>query len=100
MLISGAKDALWTIGLGAGIGGVIALAIERDDKHGASVAIALGLVGSEDGRGAALRSDVTSALAETTMAELVSAAEEFDEEISGIGSEDRLHRAVMFVAKR
>lgn len=79
---------------------MIALAIEGDDEHWASVAIALGLVGSDDRHGSPLRSDVAGALAETTMAKLVGAAEEFDEEISGIGSEDRLHGAVMLVAKR
>lgn len=97
---SGAKYAFGAIGLGAGIGGVIALAIEGDDEHGASVAIALGLVGSDDRHGSSLRRDVAGALAETTMAKLVSAAEEFDEEIRGVGSEDRLHGAVMLVAKR
>ena len=93
-------DAFGAIRLGAGIGDVIALAIEGDDEHGTSVAIAVGLVGSEDGSGSALRSDVAGALAETTMAELVGAAEKFDEVIGAIGSEDRLHGAVMLVAKR
>ena len=84
----------------AGIGDVIALTVERDDEHGTSVAIAVGLIGSENGRGSALGSDVAGTLAETTMAKLVSATEKFDEVIGAVGSENRLHGAVMLVAKR
>jgi hypothetical protein len=46
-----------------------------------------------------LRSDVAGALAETTMAKLVGAAEEFDEVIGAVGSENQFHGAVMLVAK-
>src|ERR1035441_6841817 len=93
-------DTFRAIRFVAGIGDVIALTVERDDEHGASVAAAVGLVGSEDGSGSALRSDIASALAETTMAKFVSAAEKFNEVIGAVGSENQLHGAVMFVAKR
>ena len=42
-----AEDALGAIGLGTGVGQMIALAIDADDEHGATVALASGLVGSE-----------------------------------------------------
>jgi len=54
------------------------LAVEADDEHGAPVAIADGLIGGDDGSVSALGSDVTDALTEAAVAELVGAAKEFD----------------------
>ena len=78
---------------------MVALAVETDDEHGAPVALADGLVRGEDGRISALRCGVADALAEAAMAELVGAAEELDGEIGAVGSQSRLHGAVMLVAK-
>jgi hypothetical protein len=94
-----AEDALGAVGFGAGVGQMIALAIDRDDEHGASVAVAGGLIGGEGGRNSAMRSAVTDTLAETAMAELVGAAEEFDGVFGAVRSESGLHGAVMLVAK-
>src|SRR5271155_4949636 len=88
------------IGFGAGVGYMVALAIEADDEHGASVAVADWLVGSQDGRVFALGRGVAGALAETAMAELVGAAEELDGTVGAVGSQDELHGAVMLIAKR
>src|SRR5258708_38842569 len=66
------------IGFGAGVGYVIALAVEADDEHGASVAVAGRLIGSEDGSVSALGSGIADALTEAAVAELVGAAKEFD----------------------
>jgi hypothetical protein len=78
---------------------MIALAIDADDEHGTAMTVAPGLIGREYGRSSALRSGVTNALTEAAMAELVSAAEEFDGEIGAVGSEIWLHGAVVLVAK-
>ena len=78
---------------------MIALAIDADDEHGASVALAHGLAGSESGRGSAVRGAVTDALSEAAMAELVGAAEEFDGIFGVVGCESGFHGAVMLVAK-
>ena len=91
--------ALGAIGIGAGVGYVIALAVEADDEHGASVALAGGLVGSEHGRGSALRRGVADALAEAAVAELVGAAKEFNGKVGVVGSDCGLHGAVVLVAK-
>ena len=91
--------ALAAIGFGAGVGHVIALAVETDDEHGASVSVAGGLVGGQDRRISALGRGVADALAEAAMAELVGAAEEFDGKVGVIGSEYRFHGAIVLVAK-
>jgi hypothetical protein len=78
---------------------MIALAVEADDEHGASVAIAGGLVGGEDGRLSALGRGIADALAEAAMAELVSAAKEFDGIVGVVGSECGFHGAEVLVAK-
>ena len=91
--------AFGAIGFGAGVGDVIALAVEADDEHGTAVAVASRLVGSEDGRGATVRCRVADALPETAMTEFVGTAEEFDGVVSTVGSESGLHGAVMLVAK-
>jgi hypothetical protein len=78
---------------------MIALAIDADDEHGSPVAIAGWLVGSQDGRVSALGRGVTDTLAETTVAELVAAAEEFDRIVGVVGSERRLHGPIVLVAK-
>jgi len=98
--VLGAHDALGTVGFGAGVGEVVALAVDADDEHGASVALADGLVGSESGRGSAVRGAVADALSEAAMAKLVGAAEEFDGVFRAVGGESRFHGAVMLVAKR
>jgi len=78
---------------------VIALAVEADDEHGASVALAGGLVGRERGRLSAPGRGVAEALAEAAVAELVGAAEEFNGKVGVVGSDCRLHGAVVVVAK-
>ena len=88
------------IGFGARVSHVIALAVEADDEHGTSVAIAGGLVGGEDWRVSAFRRGVADALAEAAVAELVGAAKEFDGIVGIVGSERGLHGAVVLVAER
>jgi len=78
---------------------VIALAVEADDEHGASVALAGGLAGGENGRVSALGRGVADALAEAAVAELVGAAKEFDGIVGVVGSERGLHGAIVLVAK-
>jgi hypothetical protein len=95
----GADYTFGAVGFGAGVGHAIALAIEADDEHGASVAIAVGLVGREDGRVSALGGGVSDAFAETAVAEFVGAAKEFDGVVGVIGSDDGLHGAVVLVAE-
>jgi len=92
-------DALGAVGFGAGVGYVVALAIEADDEHGASVAIAGGLVGSENRGISAGWGCIANTLAEAAMAELVGAAEEFDGIVGVIRSESGFHGAVVLVAK-
>jgi len=78
---------------------MVTLAVEADDEHGASVAIAGRLVGSEHGRIAALGGGVADAFAEAAVAELVSATEEFDGIVGVVGSQYGLHGAVVLIAK-
>ena len=94
-----AEDALGAVRFGAGVGESVALAVEADDEHRASVAIAAGLFGSQYGRLVATRRDVADTLAEAAMAELVGAAEEVDAAVGVIGSEQRLHGAKVLVAQ-
>jgi hypothetical protein len=78
---------------------VIALAVETDDKHGTSMAVAERLVGSEHGRFSALGRGVAEAFAEAAVAEFVGAAKELNRVIRTVGSQRGLHGAVMLVAK-
>lgn len=78
---------------------MITLAVEADDEHGAPMAIAGRLVGSEHWRIAALGCGVADAFAETAVAEFVGAAKEFDGIVGVIGSQYGLHGAVVLVAK-
>lgn len=94
-----AHDTFGAIGLGTGVRNVIALPVQAEDEHRASVAIASRLVGGQHGRDAALRRAVADALTETAMAELIRAAEEFNGIVGRVGSQSRLHGAVMLVAK-
>ena len=94
-----AHDSLRTVGFGAGIGHVISLTVEADDKHGAAVPIAIRLVGGGGRSIAALWSRVSDALSETAVAESVGAAKEFDAVVGIIWSECRLHGAEVLVAK-
>ncbi len=68
-------DAIW---FGARVSYVIALAVEADDKHWSPMALADRLVGGEHRCVSALGCDVTDALAEATVAELIGTAKEFD----------------------
>src|ERR1700675_613372 len=77
---------LVAIGFGAGVGHVIALAVEADDEHGASVAVAGWLVGSQDWRVSTLGRGVADTLAEATVAELVGATKELYRIVSIVGS--------------
>jgi len=78
---------------------MIALAVEADDEHGTSVAIAIRLSGGEDGWFAVFGGDVADALSEAAVAEAVGAAEEVDGVVGVVGRERELHGAVMLVAK-
>lgn len=78
---------------------MIMLAVEADDEQRASVTFTGGLAGRESRRLAALRGDITNALAKTAMAEFVGTAEIVDRVVSGVGSETRLHGAVVLVAE-
>jgi hypothetical protein len=78
---------------------VIALAVEADDEHGASVAIARWLVWSQHRRVSAFRRCVTDTFTEATMAEFVGAAEKFNGIVGAVGSQYGFHGAVMLVAK-
>jgi len=78
---------------------VIALAVEADDEHGAPVALAGRLVGSDRRRVSAPGRGVAEALAEAAMAELVGAAKEFNGKVGVVGSDCGLHGAVVLVAK-
>ena len=93
-------DALGAVGFGASVGYVVALAIEADDEHGASVAIAGGLVGSENRGISAGWGCIANTLAEAAMAELVGAAEELDGIVGIVRSQRGLHGAEVLVAKR
>jgi hypothetical protein len=79
---------------------VVALAIETHNKHGASVAIADGLVWRQNRRFSALGSGVADALAKTTAAELVCTAKKFDGIVGIVRSECRFHGTEMLIAKR
>jgi hypothetical protein len=78
---------------------MIALAIDRDDEHGATVAVADGLAGSERGSGSAMRGAIANAFTEAAMAELVGATEEFDRELGAVRGESGFHGAIVLVAK-
>jgi hypothetical protein len=78
---------------------MIALAVKADDEHGASVAIAGGLVGSEDGRVSALGRGIADAFAEAAVTKFIGAAKEFNGIVGVVGSKGGLHGAVVLVAK-
>jgi len=78
---------------------MVALAVEADDEHGASMTIANGLVGSEHRRISTLGRGVADAFAEAAMAELIGAAKEFDGKVGVVRSDHGLHRAEVLVAK-
>ena len=83
----------------ARIGHMIALPVEANDEHRASMAIAIRLVRSKSRRIAAFRRNVSDALPETTVAETVRAAKKFDAVVGIIRSECWLHGAKVLVAK-
>src|SRR5262245_3747782 len=97
--ISRTDDALSAVRFRAGEGYVVALAIEADDEHRASMAVAFGLACGHQGWEVALRGDVADALAETAMAEFFGTAEEVNRAIGTEGSEHRFHRAIVLVAE-
>ncbi len=78
---------------------MIVLPVKADDKHRTTVAIAGGLIGGEGRCFPALGCSVANALAEAAMTELVCAAKEFNAIVGVVGSQYRLHGAVMLVAK-
>ncbi len=91
--------ALRAIWLRAGKRHVIALAVETDDEHWASVAIACRLVGCQQGSVPAFRCCITDALAEAAMAKLVGAAKKFDGIIRVVRSQYGFHGAIVLIAK-
>jgi hypothetical protein len=96
---SGPHYPLGALRFRASIGYVIALAVEADDEHGASVAIAGGLVRCKHWRVSALGRGVADALAEAAVTELVGAPKKFYGIAGVVGSERGLHGAVVLVAK-
>lgn len=95
----GPHNALWASGLWARIGHMIALAIVTDNKHWATVAVAVRLVGSERRRVSALRGNVSHAFAETTMAKSVRTAKEFDRIVGIVRSQRWLHSAEVLITQ-
>jgi hypothetical protein len=79
---------------------MIALAIEADDEHGSSVAIAVGLVRSENRSVSTFWRDIAYPFAEASVAEFVGTAKKFDAIVGVIRSQRRLHGAEVLVAKR
>ena len=79
---------------------MVALAVKRDDEHGAAVHFAAGLARADFRRIVALGSCVADAFAKATAAEFFGAAEEVDGIVRVIGGEDEFHGAVMAVAER
>jgi len=75
---SSLEDPLVAFRVRAGIGDVVALAVEADDEHGAAVEVAARLVGRDYRGHVPIRGDVTHALAEAAPAELVCATEKVD----------------------
>jgi hypothetical protein len=78
---------------------MIALPVEADDEHGASVAIAGGLIGSEYGRVPALRRDVANALTKAAVAKFVGATKKFDGIVGTVRGQNGFHCAVVLIAK-
>jgi hypothetical protein len=78
---------------------MIVLPVKTDDEHRPSVALAIGLVRSENRRVSAFGRRVADALAETAMTEFVSAAKEFDGIVGVVRSDYGLHGAEVLVAK-
>ena len=85
------------VGFSAGVGDMIALAIEADDEHGPAVEIAAGLFWSDYRGFIALRSYVANAFAEAASAELVGTTKEVDGIICVVGGDASFHGAEMFV---
>jgi hypothetical protein len=78
---------------------VIALTVEADNKHWASVPFANGLVGCDNRSVSTLRRRVANALAETPVAKLVGAVEKFNAIVGVIRSKHGFHGAEVLVAK-
>jgi len=74
------------MGFGAGIGHMVTLPVEAEDEHGASVAIARGLIRREFGSVSSPRCGVAHALAEAAVTKFVGAAKEFDRVVSIVRS--------------
>ena len=79
---------------------MIALAIEADDEHGASMAIATGLVRSKDRFISSFRRDISDTFSKTAVAEFISTAKELDRIVGIVGSECGLHGAMVLITKR
>jgi hypothetical protein len=94
-----AERAFGAIGFGAGIGQVVALAIDADDEHGAAVSVTDGLIRFEYRGRPALGRGVSDALSETAVTELVGAAKVFDGKIGVVGGQGGFHGAEVLVAK-
>jgi len=91
--------SLHAIRFRARVGHMIALPVEANDEHWASMPIAIRLVRSKSRRIAAFRRNVSHALPETAMAESVRAAKKFDAVVGIIRSECWLHGAKVLIAK-
>ena len=96
---SGPHHALVAVRFGAGVGDVVALAIQAQDEHGTAVQVAARLVGSDFGRSIALGRDVADALAEAAAAEFFGAAEKVDGVVGAVRREAGFHSAEMLVTK-
>lgn len=90
---------LIAIRFGARVGHRVALAVQTSNEHGASVHVAAGLVGGNDGILASFGRDVSNALAEAASAKFFRATEELNEVVGVVGGKAGLHGAEMLIAE-
>ena len=79
---------------------MVALAVERDDEHGAAVELAARLGWADFRNIVALGSGIADTFPETAATEFVGATEKVDGVVGAVGSEHEFHSAVMAVAER
>lgn len=96
----GAHYAEAAVGFGAGVGHMVALAVERDDEHGAAMHLAAGLGRAYFRNIVAFGGRIADAFAKAASAELFGAAEKVDGIVRAVRGEDEFHGAVMAVAER
>lgn len=95
----GADDAEGAVGFGAGVGHVVALAVEGRDEHGAAMHLATRLLGADLRDVVAFGRSVTDSFAKAAAAEFFGATEEINGIVGAVGGEDQFHGAVMAVTE-